>query len=78
VSVVCQVLMKALCNLPHTDFTLCVCLLSQVVTFQSRPPNAEQEVLDSPGVRTIRHLAVMLETCRFKEFWAEVHLLSLF
>ena len=59
-AVVVQILLKALTNLPHTDFVLCKCLLSQ-------------EVLDGPQVKTILYLSDLLEMCQFKVFWQQVH-----
>eukprot|EP00096_Caligus_rogercresseyi_P015779 TRINITY_DN8252_c0_g1_i1.p1 TRINITY_DN8252_c0_g1~~TRINITY_DN8252_c0_g1_i1.p1 ORF type:complete len:219 (+),score=80.45 TRINITY_DN8252_c0_g1_i1:175-831(+) len=60
---VCQVLIKALTNLPHSDFVLCKCLLSQ-------------DTLHKPEVQTIQNLASLLETCRFKDFWNKVHIVQ--
>merc|ERR1712080_448129 len=59
-AVVVQILLKALTNLPHTDFVLCKCLLSQ-------------DVLDEAQVKTILYLADLLEMCQFKIFWQQVH-----
>merc|ERR1711978_877893 len=58
--VVVKILLKALANLPHTDFVLCKCLLSQ-------------EVLDEPQVKTLLYLADLLEMCQFKVFWQQIH-----
>ncbi|XP_060575281.1 eukaryotic translation initiation factor 3 subunit K-like [Ruditapes philippinarum] len=55
-NVTAQILMKALTNLPHTDFTLCKCLIDTVR--QTEEP-----------VKTVMNLADLLETCRFQEFW---------
>merc|ERR1712073_51715 len=49
--VVMQILLKSLTNLPHTDFVLCKCLLSQ-------------EVLEDPQIIQILYLADLLEMCR--------------
>merc|ERR1712177_175608 len=57
---VVKILLKALANLPHTDFVLCKCLLSQ-------------EVLDEPQVKTLLYLADLLEMCQFKVFWEQIH-----
>ncbi|XP_043942947.1 eukaryotic translation initiation factor 3 subunit K [Protopterus annectens] len=51
-----QVLLKALTNLPHTDFTLCKCMIDQ--THQ-----------DSHPIRQILELGELLETCHFQAFW---------
>merc|ERR1712080_448627 len=58
--VVVKILLKALANLPHTDFVLCKCLLSQ-------------EVLDEPQGKTLLYLADLLEMCQFKVFWQQIH-----
>merc|ERR1711976_1039966 len=60
---VCQILMKALTNLPHSDFVLCKCLLSQ-------------ENLEEPAVKQIQYLHDLLETAQFKVFWQKLHQLS--
>jgi len=57
---VVQILLKALANLPHTDFVLCKALLSQ-------------EVLDDPKVKALLYLADLLEMCQFKVFWQQIH-----
>merc|ERR1719369_953319 len=46
-AVVVQILLKSLTNLPHTDFVLCKCLLSQ-------------EVQEDPQIKTILYLTVNL------------------
>ncbi|XP_071833865.1 eukaryotic translation initiation factor 3 subunit K-like [Apostichopus japonicus] len=53
------ILLKALTNLPHSDFTLCKCLIDE--NFQQEEP-----------ILTILHIAKLLEMCKFREFWAEV------
>jgi len=58
--VVMQILLKSLTNLPHTDFVLCKCLLSQ-------------EVLEDPQITQILYLADLLEMCQFKVFWESIH-----
>merc|ERR1711994_562091 len=50
--VIVQILMKALSNLPHTDFVLCKCLISQ-------------EALEEPDIKTVLYLADLLEMCQF-------------
>ncbi|XP_014681487.1 PREDICTED: eukaryotic translation initiation factor 3 subunit K-like [Priapulus caudatus] len=55
-SVASLILLKALTNLPHTDFVLCKCLMDQV--------HLEEE----PSQRILL-LSELLETCKFKEFW---------
>jgi len=54
--VVEDVLLKALTNLPHTDFVLCKCLID--------PTYAEEE-----PIKRLVYLHNLLETCRFTEFW---------
>merc|ERR1712203_388964 len=55
-----MVLLKALTNLPHSDFSLCKSLLSI-------------DVLEGvTSIKTITYLADLLETCMFKEFWAKL------
>ena len=56
-----KVLLKALTNLPHADFSLCKSLLTQ-------------DVLEDPTIKNITCLADLLETCSFKEFWTKVHM----
>lgn len=58
-AVVMHILLKALTNLPHTDFILCKCLIDS-------PKQETEEMLK------IFQLADILETCQFKEFWAEI------
>ncbi|XP_033624273.1 eukaryotic translation initiation factor 3 subunit K-like [Asterias rubens] len=58
VSTAATVLLKALTNLPHTDFILCKCLIDEI--HQQEPP-----------LVTIMYLANLLETCEFKSFWSE-------
>lgn len=55
-NVTAQILLKALTNLPHTDFTLCKCLIDTVR--QTEDP-----------VANVMKLADSLETCRFQDFW---------
>merc|ERR1711973_180612 len=58
--VVCQILLKALTNLPHTDIILCKCMLTQ-------------DILKDPNVETILYLADLLEMCQFKAFWEAIN-----
>ena len=62
-SAVVKVLLKALTNLPHSDFVSCKSLLSH-------------DILDDPSIKNVQSLHTLLETCRFKEFWSRVHQLS--
>ncbi|XP_044527093.1 eukaryotic translation initiation factor 3 subunit K isoform X2 [Gracilinanus agilis] len=55
-TVTAQILLKALTNLPHTDFTLCKCMIDQ----------AHQE---TQPIRQILYLGDLLETCHFQAFW---------
>ncbi|XP_061918103.1 eukaryotic translation initiation factor 3 subunit K isoform X2 [Entelurus aequoreus] len=59
VNVTSQILLKALTNLPHTDFTLCKCMIDQ----------AHQE--ESP-IWQILYLGNLLETCHFQSFWTSL------
>jgi translation initiation factor 3 subunit K len=52
------ILLKAISNLPHTDFVLCRCLLGPVQ-------------LEDSNVMRINYLANLLEHCQFKKFWME-------
>ncbi|XP_069138634.1 eukaryotic translation initiation factor 3 subunit K-like [Argopecten irradians] len=58
-AVAAQILLKALTNLPHTDFTLCKCLI-------------ESSKHDEEAILPVIHLADLLETCQFHEFWKEL------
>ena len=60
---VAQILLKALTNLPHSDFMQCKSLLSQ--------ENLEQVVIVN-----IQYLSDLLEKCQFKAFWNKVRKLS--
>ncbi|KAJ6649787.1 Eukaryotic translation initiation factor 3 subunit K [Pseudolycoriella hygida] len=53
------ILLKALTNFPHTDFTLCKCLLLPAQ-------------MDDDTVKTIIYLADILESCDFALFWMKV------
>ncbi|XP_064602393.1 eukaryotic translation initiation factor 3 subunit K-like [Liolophura sinensis] len=55
-----QILLKALTNLPHTDFALCKCLIDHI--------HQEEE----PILR-ILNLHELLEMCQFKEFWRVIN-----
>ena len=55
-TVTSQILLKALTNLPHTDFTLCKCMIDQ----------AHQE---ERSIWQILYLRDLLETCHFQAFW---------
>uniref|UniRef100_A0A3Q2Y6K6 Eukaryotic translation initiation factor 3 subunit K n=1 Tax=Hippocampus comes TaxID=109280 RepID=A0A3Q2Y6K6_HIPCM len=58
-TVTSQILLKALTNLPHTDFTLCKCMIDQ--THQEERP-----------IRQILYLGNLLETCHFQSFWSSL------
>ena len=62
---VAQILLKALTNLPHSDFMQCKSLLSQ--------ENLEQVVIVN-----IQYLSDLLEKCQFKAFWNKVRKLSFY
>ncbi|KAJ8929024.1 hypothetical protein NQ314_018335 [Rhamnusium bicolor] len=57
-----QILLKALTNLPHTDFILCKCLLN------------EKQLSEDP-INQIVYLADILEQCDFQVFWTRIHTL---
>ncbi|CAB3371570.1 Hypothetical predicted protein [Cloeon dipterum] len=58
--IVCLILMKAVTNFPHTDLTLCKCLLS------------DRNMQDTQ-VSNIVFLADILERCDFQQFWTKVN-----
>ncbi|XP_061828295.1 eukaryotic translation initiation factor 3 subunit K [Nerophis lumbriciformis] len=58
-NVTSQILLKALTNLPHTDFTLCKCMIDQ-----THPK-------ESP-ISKILYLGNLLETCHFQSFWTSL------
>nr|CAG4650426.1 EOG090X0BWZ [Sida crystallina] len=58
-NIVNLILLKSLTNLPHTDFVLCKCLITQ-------------ERLEETNVSRVMVLANLLETCNFKQFWEEL------
>lgn len=60
-NVAAQILLKALTNLPHTDFVLCKCLIDEM--------HQQEEQLSK-----IIYLYDLLETCQFKKFWSEISL----
>ncbi|RWS09917.1 eukaryotic translation initiation factor 3 subunit K-like protein [Dinothrombium tinctorium] len=53
------ILIKALTNMPNTDFILCKCLID--------PSYLETEI-----IKKITDIHQLLETCQFREFWNEV------
>lgn len=57
--VVQRILLKALTNLPHTDFVLCKCLI-------------ERQNLENPEIVGIICLHSLLEMCQFTAFWAQI------
>ncbi|XP_058799311.1 eukaryotic translation initiation factor 3 subunit K [Phymastichus coffea] len=57
--VTCQILLKALTNLPHTDFVLCKCLLNE-------------RIMQDPDIANILYLANMLEGCQFQLAWQQI------
>ncbi|XP_074644429.1 eukaryotic translation initiation factor 3 subunit K-like [Tubulanus polymorphus] len=59
-SVASQILLKALTNMPHTDFTLCKCLIDII------------RLKEEPLIRIVE-LHDLLETCQFREFWNALH-----
>lgn len=57
------ILIKALTNFPHTDFTLCKCLLLPAQ-------------MHNDTVKDIIYLADILEQCDFATFWSKVKSMS--
>ncbi|XP_053638800.1 eukaryotic translation initiation factor 3 subunit K [Cherax quadricarinatus] len=55
-TVACKILMKALTNLPHTDFVLCKCLLGHVQ-------------MEDAYIKRIMYLHDLLEMCQFGTYW---------
>eukprot|EP00112_Aurelia_sp_Birch-Aquarium-sp1_P011773 Seg2476.6 transcript_id=Seg2476.6/GoldUCD/mRNA.D3Y31 product="Eukaryotic translation initiation factor 3 subunit K" protein_id=Seg2476.6/GoldUCD/D3Y31 len=58
-TVTCQILLKALMNLPNTDFILCKCLISE-------------NFHEVTSVSKVVELSSKLEMCEFREFWREL------
>ena len=58
-TVVVKILIKALMNLPNTDFLLCTYLIPE-------------RVLDAAPISSICSVAGLLETCKFREFWGAI------
>jgi len=54
-----KILLKALMSLPHPDFSLARCLLTE-----------EQQ--SHEGIARLTYLSELLETCHFEKFWTEV------
>ncbi|NWV18920.1 EIF3K factor, partial [Origma solitaria] len=72
--VTAQILLKALTNLPHTDFTLCKCMIDQAHVFPlsffpefslDRPKMQQEE----RPIRQILYLGGLREPCHFQSFW---------
>merc|ERR550519_2920150 len=59
-NIAATILLKALTNLPHTDFVLCKCLIDS------------QHVVDSEIIQPIIDLHHFLECCDFIRFWNSV------
>ncbi|KAG0433089.1 hypothetical protein HPB47_020240 [Ixodes persulcatus] len=57
--VVATILLKALTNLPHTDFVLCKCLI-------------DQDRLSDPNITLALKLHYLLEMCEFQQFWQAI------
>ncbi|CAD5122949.1 DgyrCDS11344 [Dimorphilus gyrociliatus] len=55
----CTILLKALTNLPHSDFTLCKCLI-------------HHDNMADKSIEKILYLSQLLETCEFKQVWPEL------
>nr|QBH73274.1 eukaryotic translation initiation factor 3 subunit K [Encarsia formosa] len=59
-NVTCMILLKALTNLPHTDFVLCKCLLNE-------------RIMQDEDIHSILYLANLLEECQFAMVWQQVN-----
>ncbi|XP_026137373.1 eukaryotic translation initiation factor 3 subunit K isoform X1 [Carassius auratus] len=77
-TVTSQILLKALTNLPHTDFTLCKCMIDQThvsLMCASGCPGVSLTAVSQQEERPIRqilYLGNLLETCHFQSFWASL------
>ncbi|XP_014247356.1 eukaryotic translation initiation factor 3 subunit K [Cimex lectularius] len=56
IEIICHILLKALTNLPHTDFILCKYLLNK-------------SLCNTSPIKEIIELADLLECCEFQKFW---------
>ena len=54
--ITCLILLKALTNLPHTDFILCKCLIDTIH-------------LEEEQIKRVMKVAEYLETCQFIDLW---------
>lgn len=63
-NITATILLKALTNLPHTDFTLCKCLID-AYHFKEAP------------LLSITEIADLLETCRFQKVWVSIEIIFL-
>ncbi|XP_034936531.1 eukaryotic translation initiation factor 3 subunit K [Chelonus insularis] len=63
VDITCQILLKALTNLPHTDFVLCKCLLND-------------NIMQEDPINQVIYLGDILEQCDFQHFWNRVKSMS--
>ncbi|NXW98472.1 EIF3K factor, partial [Larus smithsonianus] len=82
-TVTAQILLKALTNLPHTDFTLCKCMIDQahvsamtcvcvwgaLLLGTPTPLTLLLRGQEERPIRQILYLGELLETCHFQSFW---------
>ncbi|KAL7301794.1 eukaryotic translation initiation factor 3 subunit K [Trichogramma pretiosum] len=61
--ITCMILLKALTNLPHTDFVLCKCLLNE-------------RIMKDEDIACIIQLSNMLEECEFQRAWDQIERMS--
>lgn len=61
--ITCQILLKALTNLPHTDFVLCKCLLNE-------------RIMAETPISHIMYLGDILEQCDFQHSWNKIRAMS--
>uniref|UniRef100_A0A9J7YS42 Eukaryotic translation initiation factor 3 subunit K n=1 Tax=Cyprinus carpio carpio TaxID=630221 RepID=A0A9J7YS42_CYPCA len=77
-TVTAQILLKALTNLPHTDFTLCKCMIDQThvslmcTSGDWLPGSLRLSQQEERPIRQILYLGNLLETCHFQSFWASL------
>jgi len=57
--IVAKILVKALMNLPQTDYLACTYLIPE-------------RVLDEEPIKTVAEVAALLEKCSFRDFWLQV------
>jgi translation initiation factor 3 subunit K len=79
--IVCQIMLKAITNFPHTDFVLCKCLLTHTNVCTENKSNISTTnyylmQLQDPQIVSIVYLADILERCDFQQFWTRISTMS--